>query len=709
MNFSPVFFRRKTLLAAFLVLFLFLGALLPSVHADSSLSSTAGTPKNLSPETAQVFLDEFFNSEQALSLYVGASVIVVKDGKVIAEKGYGYSNLEEKSPVDPKKTAFRIASVSKTFTAVAIMQLVEQGKIGLKTDFKTYVPNLDFDNPYNKPVTIENLLTHTTGFEIRDPEAEDIHADFDKYISIEEYVHDHMPPVVREPGSSYMYDNFASLLLGLVVQNVSGEPYETYMQKHIFEPLGMQNSGFMLNDQFKKQLSIAYDAARNPIDLYALSPAPMPQGGMMSTAEDIGKFMVTFLNGGTDGTNRILKDATVTSMETYRSEVHPLLPDTTYGFEAPFQIPGAGSSSKIITKAGDLIGFSSYLFFIPEQNTGVFLTYNQTGALRNLFYPAFISTFFPEYTKPAKFDNYEPQTAEELQRYAGLYSDLRLKTIVSKLKDADDQAGKMEISDAYIGSRTLIQVDDNLFMDELSGQFTGFKENTDGSIYMKEPYLNPFGYEKKGVKAAGYKDVRPDSAYGTFIYGLQSLGHYSNDASTYFHPKNALTRAEFIEELLKLSGIPKSKTKPNTDSDWAAHSAAGYIQAGYEIGMIEGAEEKLFKPDQVITRQEAAVMIWRIYKQQYPDQLFSDVKLSGKTDTWAIPAVQMMIGLGLYGPEVKLQGNGSANYHSTKPLIRQEAAALMYQLLTQPTDQIVAGLIKEQESTQEDHAGTMKE
>ncbi|WP_160031674.1 serine hydrolase [Paenibacillus sp. An7] len=698
MNFSPVFIRRKTLLAAFLALFLFLGVLLPSAHADSSLSSPASAPKNLSPETAQVFLDEFFNSQQALPHYVGASVIIVKDGKVIAEKGYGYSDLEEKSPVDPKKTAFRIASVSKTFTAVAIMQLVEQGKIGLTNDLKTYIPGLEFDNPYDKPVTIENLLTHTTGFEIRDPKVEDIHADFDKYISMEDYVQEHMPPVVREPGSSYMYDNFASLLLGLVVQNVSGEPFESYMQKHVFEPLGMQNSGFMLNDQFKKQLSIAYDAARNPIDLYALSPAPMPQGGMNSTAEDIGKFMIAFLNGGTDGKNRILNETTVKSMETYRSEVHPLLPDTTYGFESPFQIPGAGSSSKIITKAGDLIGFSSYLFLIPEQNTGVFLTYNQTGALRNLFYPAFISAFFPKYAEPAKFNSYEPQTAEELQRYAGLYSDLRLKTIVSKLKDENDQAGKMEISDAYLGSRTLIQVDDNLFMDELTGQFTGFKENADGSIYMKEPYLNPFGYEKKGAKAAGFKDVRPGSAYGMFIYGLQSLGHYSNDGSTNFHPKNALTRAEFIQEILELSGIPQSKTKPNTDSDWAAHSAAGYIQAGYEIGMIEGAEEKRFKPDQVITRQEAAVLLWRIYKQQYPEQLFSNVKLSGKTDTWAVPAVQMMIALGLYGPEVKLQGNGSANYQSEKPLIRQEAAALMYRLLTQPTDQIVAELAKEQET-----------
>ena len=77
------------------------------------------------------------------------------------------------------------------------MQLVEQGKVDLQADFQTYVKGLEFDNPFDKPVTVENLLTHTTGFEIRDPQQEDIHADFDKTVSMEDYAQQHMPPVVR--------------------------------------------------------------------------------------------------------------------------------------------------------------------------------------------------------------------------------------------------------------------------------------------------------------------------------------------------------------------------------------------------------------------------------------------------------------------------------------------------------------------------------
>ncbi|MFB8372648.1 serine hydrolase [Paenibacillus taichungensis] len=691
-------FRLTSITGAFMALVLSLSLWAPAVQAETApvAVNEKGKVTALTTESATAFLDTFFDSAEAKAQYVGASVVVVKDGKVVAEKGYGYSDLESKEPVDPKNTTFRIASVSKTFTSAAVMQLVEQGKVDLKADFQTYVKGLEFDNPFDKPVTVENLLTHTTGFEIRDPQQEDIHDDFDKSVSMEDYAKLHMPPVVREPGSAYMYDNFSFLLLGMIVENVSGEPFESYMQQHIFKPLGMDNSSFLLNGKFKNQLATAYDAGHNPLDLYTLSPTPMPQGGMLSTAEDIGHFMIAFLNDGIKDNERIWKESTVKSMEQYRSSIHPLLPNTTYGFEAAFQLPGAGSSSKIITKAGDLIGFSSYLFLIPEQNTGVFLTYNQTGALRNLFYPAFIQTFFPQYAEPVKFKDYTPQTADELQRFAGLYADLRLSTIVSSLKDGGKEPGQLSISDVFLGPRTLIQVEDHLFKDELTGQFTAFEENADGTIYMKEPYLNPMGYEKKGQKPQGFRDVQANSPYAEAIYGLQSLGYYTNDASEAFQPKNAVTRAEFIEDVLKMSGLKASKTTPPTDTDWATHPAAGYIQLGYESGMIAGADEKQFKPDQVITRQEAMVMIWRTLQLQYPNELFEDVKLAGQTDAWAVPAIQMMVKLGIHGPEVKVLEDGSVDFLSRKPLIRQEEAAIMYQLFTQPTDKIVADLMTKQ-------------
>lgn len=686
-----LYFARTALWAkSFAVALLTVCLMTSTVYAAATETGGGGKPAELNEKSAVDFLDGFFASEAAKPHYVGASVVVVKDGKVIAQKGYGVADKDTKEAVDPTSTVFRIASVSKSFTAVAAMQLIEQGKINLKDDFLKYVPDLKVENPFNTPVTIEHLLTHTTGFEIRDPNQEDLHLDFDKVVSIQDYVRANLPPVVRKPGSSYMYDNFASMLLGLVVEKASGVPFETYMDQNIFKPLGMNNSGFKLEGELKEQLAAGYDAAGQRVETYALTPTIMPQGGMLTTAEDIGKFMVAFLNGGAAGSSRILANNSVDQMEVYRSAIHPLLPDTTYGFEAPFQIPGAGSSSKVISKGGDLPDFSSYLFLIPEQNTGVFITYNQQGILRNLFYPQFIQTFFPQYAAPAKLADYKASSSDELEKFNGYYADLRLQSIVSSLKTED---ADLTITDAVIGPRKLHQVDANLFVDELTNQFTAFKVDENGSVlYMKEPYLNPLGYASKGVTPAGFTDVPKEHAYAEQILTLQSLGYYANDASKAFGPEQQVTRGEYVQFLLESNNLKGSKTTELAFSDLIGHPSAAFIQAAYELGMVKGSGTGKFVPDRAITRQEAAVMLWRLLSAQYPQELFKNVKLEGKTDAWAVPAVQMMVALGIHGPEVQVNAKGAANYQSRKVLNQQELAAILFALLTQSTDQIAAAL-----------------
>lgn len=668
----------------------------PATETPAAGAGAAPVVKELNAETAKAFLDSFFASEEAKPLYVGASVVIVKDGKSIAESGYGFADLESKEPVDPADSLFRIASVSKSFTATALMQLVEQGKVGLQDDFSTYIKGLKFDNPYDAPVTIEQLLTHTTGFEIQDPLPEDIHTDYDRVVELEDYALKHMPPVVREPGSSYMYDNFASLLQGLVVQNVGGVPFETYMEDHLFELLGMTNSTFLPQDELRERMVTEYGADGAKLDHFAIDPTVMPQGGMISTAQDVGKFMISFLNEGAAGSERILKDTTVADMQQYRSYAHPLLPDTTYGFEAPIQLPGAGSSDKVITKAGDLVGTSSLMFMIPEEETGVFLTYNKVGPLRDLFYPAFIAEFFPDIAKPADLDSsFKPYSTEELQAFSGVYSDLRLRAIVSTLGAEGD--GSLVISDSFLGPRSLKQVDDNLFVDDLTGRFTAFRLNDDGiAAYMKEPYLNPLGYARKGAEPAGFSDIPADHPYAEAIYALQSLGYISNDATAKFGPQGTATRGGFVQGLMEISGLSGSSTAEPAFKDVDGHPSAPFIQQAYELGLVKGTSEDAFMPDRPVTRQEAAVMIWRALTLQYPAELFESVKLAGETDEWAEPAVKMLVGLGIIGPEVKQNEDGAIDFLSKATLKRQEEAFILHALLTAPTDLIVAELMAEQ-------------
>lgn len=687
-------FWFKSVVAAALSLTL----LTPAFQASAAEADTPAAGKALDATSATAFLDDFFAAEATKPHYVGASVVVVKDGQVLAQKGYGYADLEGKKAVDPASSVFRIASVSKSITAAAIMQLAEQGKLGLQDDFTKHINDFTLQNPFNKSVTIENLLTHTTGFEIRDPKPEDIHQDFEKVVEIEDYVRANVPPVIREPGSSYMYDNYASMVLGLIVEKVSGEPYADYIEKHIFEPLGMESSGFLLEGKLKDNLAVGYGPANTPIEPYALTPTVMPQGGMLSTAEDMSKFMLAFLSGGASSNGRILSEDSVKQMGVYRSSIHELLPNTTYGFEAPFQIPGAGSSSKVITKAGDLGGFSSYLFFIPEHNTGVFLTYNQNGALRNLLYTQFISTFFPQYAAPAKLEAFEAKPGQ-LAKLAGYYSDLRLNV----LKTAVHGEEKLAIHDAFLGTRELKQVDDNLFVDQLTGQFTAFKLDADGNaLYMKEPYLNPFGYAKKGDAAAGYADIAADHPYARVIHGLQSLGYYENKGNQNFYPEQAVTRSEFVKNALSMFTVPASKTEPTAFTDLAGHPNAGYVQAAFEIGLVQGNGKGSFKPDQAITRQEAAAILWRMLVGQYEPEVFQSIKLAPGTEEWAADAVRTLIAFQVHGPEVQVKEDGTIDFLSGKTLNRAEEAAILFALNFSPVDQIYAALLQQAQAAPSD-------
>jgi CubicO group peptidase (beta-lactamase class C family) len=153
----------KTALTALVVL---LG---PAVHSaaqtksPSSVSTHPAGPQD--PAELAVFLDGLLGGLMEERHIPGAVVLVVKDGSVFFAKGYGFADLETKRPVDPETTLFRVFSVSKLFTATAVMQLVEQGKLDLHADVNQYLDSFSLEERFGKPVTLANLLTHTGGFD----------------------------------------------------------------------------------------------------------------------------------------------------------------------------------------------------------------------------------------------------------------------------------------------------------------------------------------------------------------------------------------------------------------------------------------------------------------------------------------------------------------------------------------------------------------
>src|SRR5207249_7317713 len=169
-------------------------------------------------------------------------ISVVKDGKVLFAKGYGYADVEKKTPVSPETTLFRPGSISKTFTWTALMQQVELGKVNLDHDVNEY---LDFRIPatYSKPITVRNVMTHTPGL---DETVEELFvSDAKAFKQLGDYLKQYLPARIYPPGTIPAYSNYGATLAGYIVQRVSGEPFNDYINEHIFKPLSMTHSTFV--------------------------------------------------------------------------------------------------------------------------------------------------------------------------------------------------------------------------------------------------------------------------------------------------------------------------------------------------------------------------------------------------------------------------------------------------------------------------------
>src|SRR5437867_4893866 len=293
-----------------------------SVPAVAPQTSPAPAPE-LTKADFETFLDALIPSQLQNRNIAGAVVSVVKDGQVLFQKGYGYADVEAKKPVLPDQTLFRPGSISKLFTATAVMQLVEQGKLDLDRDVSGY---LDFAIPktYPEPVTLRQLLTHTAGFEDTLKNLFVAHESDLKLLRA--YLVNQMPARIFPPGKVPSYSNYGFTLAGYIVERVSGEKFERYIDNHILKPLRMTNSTFdqPLPPELAAQMSKGYlNAAKKPRDFEFVQAAPA--GSLSTTAADMTRFMLAFLEDGTVDGVAILKPETVRQMETRQFELHPMI------------------------------------------------------------------------------------------------------------------------------------------------------------------------------------------------------------------------------------------------------------------------------------------------------------------------------------------------------------------------------------------------
>lgn len=614
------------------------------------------------PKEVEAFVDEFFNRPEIASKLPGAAVVIVSGDKVLLNKGFGYANLETKQPVNPDETVFRVASISKVFAATAVLQLTEQGMVDPEGNVDQYVGGLSIPNQTGSPLKVKHLLTHTTGFDYTDnllPNSTDL----TKKTSLEEFIKDRVPTIVHTPGETYRYDNYASDLQGYLVQSVTRQPFEQAVKNQIFTPLQMNHSTFGMNNMDPKKMAVGYNSKNQPYKPYLDSPTISPSGGMLSTSSDISRFMLAQLNGGKLGASSILKPDTVADMQKVHIGISPELPNMAYGFEMFYQ--NFYNGQHVIGKSGDLNGYHSYMWLLPDKKTGGFVVTNGEAVdVRMELFQAFMDRYYPADDKPVT-ELHSP--IKELAKFEGSYRYLRTPMLVVDVKLEKDY---LRVT-TPISSSKLKQIGKWTFQDE-DGRLATFKEDSKGNIEHLY-YLVPDSWLKKIAESEKYSDVPSGHAYADYIYNLRKFSVVT-DSATRFEPQRPITRAEFSGKLIGLIGI-KPSMQPVQFADVTGNPYRAQIQTLVEFGAVNGTREGKFEPDRPITREEAAQVICKLTQVFIHPTVAA--KLSGRTDAWAEPAVRFVVGAGLYGPEAQMDQEGTVNYHSRAPMLRQEAAALL--------------------------------
>jgi CubicO group peptidase (beta-lactamase class C family) len=362
-------------------------------NADAVAASRARPaegPITLDKNDLEAWLDGYLPYALERARIPGAVVVVVRGDQVLLEKGYGYSDVAKRKPVRPDATMFRPGSVSKLFTWTAVMQQVELGRIDLDKDVNAY---LDFTIPpfKGKPVTMRHIMTHTAGFEesVRHLSANDPKA----LLSLGAYVKNFTPQRVYAPGTTPAYSNYATALAGYIVQRVSGERFDAYIDSHIFKPLSMNHSTFRqpVPAKFQPMMSKGYpDITQQPGAFEFITAAPA--GSLSATGTDMGKFMMAHLNDGAG----LLKPATAKMMHNYAAPGIGPLNKMALGFYEQWV-----NGRRAIAHGGDTEWFHSDLLLFPDDDIGVYISMNSAGtagdssAIRSALFLKFADRYLP--------------------------------------------------------------------------------------------------------------------------------------------------------------------------------------------------------------------------------------------------------------------------------------------------------------------------
>lgn len=492
------------------------------------LAQTAATPSTpaeaITPQTSAAYFDQTLAQQMADEHLVGATVAVVKDGELLFVQGYGDADLAQHSPVIADKTLFYPGSAGKLLTWIAVMQLVEQGKLDLHTDINQY---LDFTIPatFPEPITLVHLLTHTAGF------AEQLAAlqvaNGVAVLPLGEFAKTALPARVYAPGTTFAYSNYATSLAGYIVERVAGQPYEQYITDHILTPLEMTHSTAVqpLPPALLPDLAKGYhyrNGAYTAVDFEWIAAAPAAP--LHTTATDMAKFMIAQLNHCQAGAARLLQEATCAAMQQMQFAHDPHVNGVGYGFMVSVQ-----NGKTLVWHTGGSAHFTTMLALIPAEHVGFFLSYNTPVA--DIYQPlvSFVDHFYP--APPTPTATAPADSAQRIAALSGAYVSSRV-AYQSVQKWPTWYAEGLTVrpganNTLQVGARTYTEIEPGLFHQIDGPRVLTYRTDTQGQVdrlfwgqfvYFKIPWVQAAGLQL--LVAVGALLVLLTAALAWLVNGL---------------------------------------------------------------------------------------------------------------------------------------------------------------------------------------------
>lgn len=462
----------------------------------------------------------------------GFAIAVVKDGRVIFEKGYGFADVVRGQRMSPTQTLIRPGSITKLFTFTAVMQLVERGKLDLNRDVNAY---LDFkiSEPFGRPITLIDLMTHTAGFEESEKDVFVAHPS--ELMTLRDYVQRNVPHCVEPPGTVVAYSNYGAALAGYIVERVSGVPYADYVRENILNPLRMENTTFAqplplaLAERVSKGYLTASSRHAMPFELVGATPA----GALTSTVDDLTHFAIAHLQDGEYAGTRILQTQTARLMHATAFQSAVGLNGYALGFYEESR-----NGLRIYGHGGDTELFHSDIHLIPGDHVAVVMSFNSNGkdgeveAVRTAMFRQFLDRYFPyrAVQRPTW-----PGAREDALRVAGPYvlsrrstsSFMSLLTIFQQPTVRVDRDGLIEFS-FFTGldgvPKRWREIGPLLYQDESGKGLLKFVTAADGAIryFISDDFIPVFVFERAPAWQKGVT-VLPALIAALIILALASI------------------------------------------------------------------------------------------------------------------------------------------------------------------------------------------